>query len=82
MVLRQDQITTLMQFVASVTPDSLNCDGCLEYVPELAESQLGDKPLTEVLEKVQNHLDNCPCCGKEYESFLQAMETLDSGNDS
>lgn len=77
MALQNEQISTLLQFVASVTPDTLACDGCLEYVPELAESQLGDKPLTEILEKVQNHLDNCPCCAQEYETFLQALHAID-----
>ncbi len=77
MVLKNEQIATLMQFVASVRADQISCDGCLEHVPELAESQLGDTPLTEVLEKVQNHLDNCPCCAKEFETFLVALEAIE-----
>lgn len=77
MALTNEQITTLMQFVASVTPDQLTCDGCLEHVPELAESQLGDVPLTEVLEKVQNHLDNCKCCRNEYHTFLEALQAVE-----
>lgn len=76
MVLNNEQIVTLMQFVASVKADQITCDGCLEHVPELAESQLGDTPLTEVLEKVQAHLENCVCCAKEYETFLVALEAI------
>lgn len=79
MALKNEQITTLMGFVASVTADGLTCDGCLEHVPELAESQLGDIPITQVLEKVQTHLDNCPCCGKEYETFLVALDAIGTG---
>lgn len=77
MALNNEQITALMQFVASVKPDDFTCDGCLEHVPELAESQLGDRPLTEILEHVQNHLDNCPCCAQEYESFLEALRAVE-----
>ena len=79
MALKNEQITTLMGFVASVTADGLTCDGCLEHVPELAESQLGDIPITQVLEKVKTHLDNCPCCAKEYETFLIALDAIGIG---
>lgn len=77
MVLKDEQITNLIQFIASVTADGITCDGCLEHVPELAESQLGDRPLTEILERVQVHLDNCPCCAKEYETFLEALNAIE-----
>ena len=76
MTLDNQQVSNLLRFVSSVTPDGLTCDGCLEYVPELAESQLGNIPLTEVLAKVQNHIDNCLCCEKEYEDFLHALHTM------
>lgn len=76
MVLNKEQVANLLQFVASVSPDKVNCEGCLEMVPELAESQLGNRPLTEVLEAVQNHIDNCPCCEKEYETFLSALHAI------
>ena len=78
MALTNEEVSTLMQFVASVTPDNLTCDCCLEHVPELAESQLGDVPLSEVLEKVRNHLQNCPCCSKEYQTFLEALVAMDA----
>ena len=76
MALNSEQHNLLLKFVASVTPDQLDCDDCFELVPELAESQLGDRPLTEILEDVQTHLQNCPCCAQEYETFLKALETL------
>ena len=76
MVLKNEQISNLMQFVASVTADEIGCDGCLEHVPELAESNLGNIPLNEVLEKVQNHLDNCPCCAQEFKTFMVALEAI------
>ena len=77
MVLKDEQVANLIQFVASVTADGITCDGCLEHVPELAESQLGDKPLTEILGRVQTHLDNCPCCAKEYETFMEALNAIE-----
>ena len=76
MALNNEQRNLLMRFIASVTPDQLDCDAYLELVPELAESQLGDRPMTEILEDVQTHLYNCPCCSSEYETFLKAIEVL------
>lgn len=77
MALKPEQVSSLLKFVASVKPDDFTCDGCFEHIPELAESQLGDIPLTDVLERVQNHLDNCHCCESEYQTFLKALETAD-----
>ena len=77
MVLDKNQVSTLLQFVATVTPDGMTCDGCLEQVPELAESQMGSIPLDEVMLKVKNHIDNCPCCAGEYESFLVALNEIE-----
>ena len=80
MALNKEQISTLLQFVATVTPDTLNCEACFEHVPELAESHLGDIPLTELLARVQKHLENCPCCDAEYKSFLSAMEAIEEAS--
>ena len=77
MSLDKSEIAILLQFVASVSPDTLDCDGCFEQVPELVESQLGNVPLSDVLLKVQNHLDNCPCCAQEYKSFVTAIEEIE-----
>ena len=77
MALKPEQVSSLLKFVASVSPDNFTCDGCLEHIPELAESQLGDVPLTDLLERVQNHLENCHCCASEYETFLKALVPSD-----
>lgn len=77
MTLDKKQVSNLLQFVASVTSDKVTCDGCLEQVPELAESQLGNVPLNDVLLKVQNHIDNCLCCQAEYQTFLAALEAIE-----
>ena len=77
MSLKANELKTLLAFVASVTPDNLSCDGCYRNVPQLAESQLGDIPLSGILEEVQNHLRNCPCCAEEYELFVKALTAAD-----
>ena len=76
MSLDQNQVQSLLQFVASVSQDKLNCEGCLQQVPELAESQMGNVPLSDLMQRVQNHLDNCPCCAAEYKTFLTALHAI------
>lgn len=80
MTLNREQVMNLMQFVASVTEDGLTCDACFEQVPELAESQLGNRPLDQVMQKVQNHIDNCPCCEAEYKTFMEALQEIESAS--
>lgn len=79
MALTQKQIAMLMQLVAETTPDSLDCDGCLDHLAEFAETHLEGRPLGDALKEVQAHLKNCVCCQHEFQMFLDALQAISEG---
>ena len=77
MSLSEKQIKNLIDQVASVKQDALDCDGCFARIAEFADSQLADQPLCKALMTVKTHLESCPCCQVEYQALLEALQALD-----
>jgi predicted anti-sigma-YlaC factor YlaD len=77
MPLSKDQISTLLALVASATEDDMSCDGCFEHVAQFVETELAGAELCESMLKIQNHLQNCPCCKDEYNALKEAMLSLE-----
>jgi hypothetical protein len=76
MPLTRKQISILMQLVAETSPDKLDCTDCLDHLAEFAETHLADRPLSDALSEVQTHMQNCPCCEHEFQSFLEALKGM------
>jgi predicted anti-sigma-YlaC factor YlaD len=77
MPLSKQQIDTLLTLVVNSTPDSMSCDGCLVNVAQFVEAELMGASLCDSMQKVQNHLQNCPCCNDEYQALLAALESVE-----
>ena len=78
MPLSKQQIDTLLTMVINSTADTIVCDGCFDDVARFAEAELVGASLCESLEKVKNHLKNCPCCNDEYKALLEALNSIES----
>jgi bacterioferritin-associated ferredoxin len=76
MSLTRNQIATLMQLVAETTPDEMDCSGCLDHLAEFAETHLAGRQLSDALAEVQTHMENCPCCEHEFQSFMEALKGM------
>ena len=74
MPLSKQQITTLLTLVDNATHDDMSCDGCYTHVAQFAEAELQGTTLCESLQKVQNHMRNCPCCKDEFNALIAALE--------
>lgn len=74
MALSSEELNRLVRLATSVTDDEMDCDECFTHLAEFAETQLANRPLNEVMQAVQNHLHNCPCCRDEYETLLEALK--------
>ena len=78
MPLSKQQIDTLLTMVVNSTADTIHCDGCLVDVAQFAETELMGASLCESMDKVENHLKNCPCCNDEYQALLEALNSIKS----
>lgn len=77
MPLTTEQISGLLGMIATVEPDSLDCDSCFEYLAEFAEAELASREIPEALKAVEIHLQQCMCCQDEYRALLEALRALE-----
>ena len=77
MPLSEQQISSLLYFVATVERDPIDCDDCYRRLAEFAEAKIREVEIPQALRAIEVHLRQCPCCKKEYESLLHAMRSLE-----
>jgi predicted anti-sigma-YlaC factor YlaD len=75
--LSKKQIQTLVGLIASTKSDEIDCDDCFGQIGEFAEIALEGREVSEGMQIVQRHLEQCPCCKDEYEGLLEALRELD-----
>jgi uncharacterized protein with PIN domain len=73
--LTREQVGSIVKMLGLTTDREFNCSECLQHVSEFAECQLGDKPLGEVIAKVEQHLALCPECREEYEALMKILKS-------
>ena len=76
MKLTREQIEILLKAVANTSDDPLNCDHCFNYAAQFVETKLTGKTLCESMKLLQNHLENCDCCEREFQALLAAMSEV------
>jgi hypothetical protein len=74
--LDKEMLKNLVMGIYSTRTDELTCDECFEQVGLFAEMVLAGKNAAEALPLVQDHLDRCPECHKEFEILLDALKSM------
>lgn len=75
--LTQEQIQTLVGLIVTTESDQIACDDCLGQIGEFAEHALEGRELSEGMELIQRHLEQCPCCQGEYEALVEALKEIE-----
>lgn len=76
MALSREELERLVQLVGKTEEHEIDCGECLKKVSEFAEQQLKDKPVSEALQTVEQHLAICGECREEYEMLREAIKEL------
>lgn len=71
-----EQTVRLVQLVATAIEDVLDCDGCLELLPQFVESILSHSEIPPDLIRVKIHLSQCDCCREEYEIVVASLAII------
>jgi hypothetical protein len=69
-----EQVGGIVTMLGLTTDREFNCSECLQHVGEFAESQLANKPVTEVIASVEQHLALCPECREEFQALRKILE--------
>lgn len=75
-VLNKDQVQTLVGLIVTTEPDGMTCDDCFGQIGEFAEYALDGRELSDGMEVIQRHLEQCPCCKGEYEALIEALQEV------
>jgi len=74
--LKKEQIQTLVGLIVTTETDQMTCDDCFGQIGEFAEHALDGRELTDGMQAIQRHLEQCPCCKGEYEALIEALQEL------
>jgi hypothetical protein len=74
--LSNEQIQTLVGLITTTKTDNISCDDCFGQIGEFAEKALEGRELSEGMQIVERHLEQCPCCKDEYNGLLEALREL------
>ena len=77
MKLTKAHTKALLQYVAGSQPDQLDCDGCFEHVAEFVEHELFGNEIPKALQKIERHLQQCPCCSDEHSALLEGLHVIE-----
>lgn len=80
MSLSKTDVRTLVHLVVTTTPDDMDCDGCHGRIAEFAELHLANQTIDQSMQRVEEHLKNCPCCKDEFEALNVALASLTSSS--
>ena len=75
--LSKEQVQILVGLISTTEPDEMSCDDCYGRIGEFAEMSLEGRELSEGMQVIQRHLEQCPCCKDEYEALLDALRELE-----
>ena len=73
-----EQIQTLVSLISTAESDEISCEDCFGQVGQYAELALSGRELSEGMQIIQRHLEQCPCCRGEYEALLDALKEIES----
>ena len=76
MALNSEQVDRLLTMIRQTREVELTCPECLDELDKYTQSILDGMPLDEVLLRVQEHLDACPCCTGQYRLVLETLSAI------
>jgi hypothetical protein len=77
MALNPAQVSRLLTMIRQTREVELTCPECLDELDKYTQSILDGLPIEGVLERVQEHLEACPCCSGQFELVLETLNAIE-----
>ena len=77
MALNSEQVDRLLAMIRQTREVELTCPECLDELDKYTQSTLDGLPIDEVLERVREHLEACPCCTGQYKLVLETLKAIE-----
>jgi hypothetical protein len=76
MKLNPKQLAELIELTVTTRLDEIGCDGCCELMDQLAQAELDGTTLSDSLEAISEHVNQCKCCRDEYLALMTALKEI------
>ena len=77
MALNTEKVDRLLKMIRQTLDVELTCPECLDELDKYTQSILDGLPIEGVLERVQEHLEACPCCTGQFTLVLETLKAID-----
>jgi hypothetical protein len=77
MALNSEQVKQLLTMLRQTREVELTCPECLDELDKYTQSILDGQPLEGVLERVREHLEDCPCCTGQFKLVLETLRAIE-----
>jgi hypothetical protein len=77
MALKREQVDLLLTMLRQTREVELTCPECLDELDRYTQNILDDEPLEGVLQRVREHLEDCPCCTGQFKLVLATLRAIE-----
>jgi predicted anti-sigma-YlaC factor YlaD len=77
MALTSEQIDRLLTQIKQTREVEMTCPECLDELDKYTQRVLDGAPLDELLDRVREHLEACPCCTGQFNLVLETLEAIE-----
>lgn len=71
---KAERAARMIRDVLNAEGDAIGCEECYEVLDRYAELVEAGKDVTKVYPEVKKHLEDCFCCGEEFQALQAALE--------
>jgi hypothetical protein len=76
MAMKPEQIDRLLSMIKKTREMEITCPECLDQLDWYIQSDADGAPIEGVLERVREHLDDCPCCSMQLNLVLETLKAM------
>lgn len=77
MALKSEQIDQLLKMIQATRDVEITCPECLDELDKYTQRVLDGEPIEGILDRVREHLEDCPCCANQYKLVLETLRAIE-----
>lgn len=77
MALKSEQVGQLLKMIQATRDVEITCPECLDELDKYTQRILDGEPIEGVLDRVREHLEDCPCCTNQYKLVRETLQAIE-----
>lgn len=77
MALKPKQVGQLLKMIQATREVEITCPECLDELDKYTQRVLDGEPIEGLLDRVREHLEDCPCCTNQYKLVRETLKAIE-----